>query len=327
MSFGFRAEAGYDSAKDATFLRTNSTDFDSQLTVPLTRGSDEDKQVRTLLEEQGVIDFDTLNKDVKYSDSPQENTPFGLLGGDIENDELTVENFPHAVVFGKEGSGVKNLIRSWIMSSASEERTIITFDITRDIYDMADYLDAHDASVYHFEESIDSSKLLRVLNDFDAPLLIVGPDSNMDSRSMKLVFNFLNESDSSDIRILIHNERMLKEDDSKYMGKALNSAQVITVGDVTEATVKLVGENATARNKRGWLWLSTPLLGAVRVKSYIVPKSMIMEAPVFNSATVVDYLRLINPNRLPLSAWTAKAPVNQDLAARYPHFLDEYSQD
>lgn len=291
MSFGFRAEAGYNSAKDTTFLRTNTPDFDTQLEVPLTRGSDEDKQLRALLEEQGIIDFSTLNKAVKFPETPYVEDPFGLVGGDTENAELSVENFPAVVMFGKEGSGVKNLIRSWLMSCAAEEMTIITFGVDKDIYVMSDYLDQTEASVYTGEDLTSSYQLLTVLNNFDTKFVLVGADVDPESEHLKSVFDFLNNHGRSDVRILIHNENMLADADDDYLGKDLSYKEVMVVGDVTEATTKLVGENVTARNRRGWLWVNLRDVGAVRVKSYLLPKSLTSDGDTESDKHVgsIDY--------------------------------------
>ena len=282
MNFGFRAEVGYNAAKDITFLKTNTPDFTDQLTIPVARGSKEDAEIRALLEDQGIVDFAELSKAVKLPDLFHKT--FGLVGSE-EDDTLTPDHFDHLVLFGKEGSGAINLIRFWLLWAARNNIHIVSIE-NPDLYGMESYIDSN--LVHHIdpeeplEEQVNASGVLSGYNP--RVLVLVGagyePERNEDSEFIESIQNGEYHEDDN-IYSLIHRNLMsdVTFGDPFFgsEGKPENVSYAV-IGDVNERTAKIIGADVPTRNSRGVAWFKqNGTQESKRVRTFLVPCSYSQE--------------------------------------------------
>lgn len=278
MNFGFRAEVGYDPAKDVTFLKTDSPDFTSQLTIPVARDSKEDREIRALLEDQGIVDFAELKRAVRLPDIFHKT--FGLVGSE-EDDTLTPAYYDHLVLFGKEGSGAINLIRFWLLWAARNSIHIISVD-NGNLYGMEQYLNS--SLVHHLDPDEPLEEQVKNSGVFDGynrrVLILIGadyePERNEDSEFIEKVQNGEYHEDDN-IFSLIH--RNLMSDSlagDTFFGSEGDPANVsyAVIGDVNERTAKLVGSDVPTRNGRGVAWFKqSGTQESKRVRTFLVPRS------------------------------------------------------
>ena len=290
MTFGFRSEVGYDAAKDFTFLRTNTPDFNKQLTFPVVRDSEEDKEIRTLLEDQGIVDFTALNAPVKLPTVDYDMT-FGLVGGE-EDETLTPENYPHLVLFGKEGSGAVNLIRFWLLWANQHSNGVIAVGTPADLYGSAPHMNSN--LIHH----LDRTKPLREQFDEVAPvhyyngarqyLFVVGSDFEAETLEDRLFLREMQNGayqakekdycmEKDRVFSIIHRAHDIYMDGDVFTGSdgdAKNVALAI-IGDVGEVVARKVGKDVPDRNARGVAWFSRGGEEAKRVKTYLVPRALV----------------------------------------------------
>jgi hypothetical protein len=282
MNFGFRAEVGYNPAKDVTFLKTNTPDFTEQLTIPVARDSKEDREIRTLLEDQGIVDFVELNRAVRLPDLFH--MTFGLVGSEEDN-TLTPAYYDHLVLFGKEGSGAINLIRFWLLWAARQNIHIVSID-NPSLYGMEQYLNSN--LVHHLDPEELLEEQFRNSGVFDGynsrVLLLVGadytPERNEDSEFIEKIQNGEYHEDDN-IFSFIH--RSLMSDSTfgdTFFGSEGDPTNVsyAVIGDVNERTAKLVGPDVPTRNPRGVAWFKqNGTQESKRVRTFMIPRSYSLE--------------------------------------------------
>jgi hypothetical protein len=275
MNFGFRAEVGYNAAKDFTFLNTNTPDFNEQLTIPVARGSKEDAEIRTLLEDQGIVDFTELAKAPRLPDFLH-NT-FGLVGTE-EDTKLTMHVHDQVVVFGKEGSGVTNLLRYWILNAVAHNIHVAAVGTPYGLYGMSRHINNNLLHVLDTDEPLEE-QVEEILNGYNRNLLIIiGEDYEaLTDEDAEFITNVQNHeyNDEENIYTLIHRaplaENSIRE---AFLGEDGDTENVtyITVGDVTNTTAALLGDDVPARNSRGIAWVRQGYEDATRVRTFYVPR-------------------------------------------------------
>lgn len=298
MHFGFRSEVGYDAAKDFTFLRTNTPDFAKQLVFPVARGSEEDKEIRTLLQDQDIVDFKALNA-AEHLPSVDYDMTFGLVGGE-KDETLTPENYPHLVLFGKDGSGALNLIRFWLLWANQNGKTVIAVGTPADLYGSAPHMNSN--KIHHLDpteplrEQFDVVAPIRHYNGATQYLFLVGGDYQAETLEDRL---FLKEMQNGAYRAgdndhvlekdrvfsLIYNPYHLQSADTAFNGSDADADKVslAVIGDVNEVAAKKVGSDVPTRNARGVAWFSREGGEAKRVKTYVVPREEVEKGASWDS--------------------------------------------
>lgn len=301
MNFGFRAEVGYDAAKDFTFLKTNTPDFANQLNIPLPRGSKEDAEIRTLLEDQGIVDFSEINKAI-HLPAVGYDIAFGLVGGE-EDETLIPENYPHLILFGKDGSGALNLIRFWLLWANQTSKNVVAVGTPADLYGSAPHMNSN--LIHH----LDPTEPLRAQFDAVAPvhhyngapqyLFVVGADYQAETLEDRL---FLKEMQNGAYRAseeehvirkdrvfsLIHNPYHLQSADMAFNGGDGDADKVsfAVIGDVNEVAAKKVGVDVPTRNARGLAWFSRGGEETKRVKTYVVPRALVEQGASWSKSAL-----------------------------------------
>jgi hypothetical protein len=281
MNFGFRSEVGYDAAKDVTFLRTNTPDFADQLVFPVARGSKEDKEIRTLLEDQGIVDFTAVNAPV-YLPAAGKEMSFGMVGNE-EDDTLTPENYDSLVLFGKDGSGALNLIRFWLLWAKENDVEVVAVGTPSNLYGSGPHMDVERI---HFLDA--DGDLRQQYGDIsfrnqgfgaDGILFLVGADFETETLEDRL---FLKEVQSGvlegeEVFSLIHRANPVLMSDMPFTGSDGDKDKVsfAVIGDTNDITAKLVGSEVPTRNARGIGWFSLNDAEAQRVKTYLVPRDLV----------------------------------------------------
>lgn len=298
MTFGFRAEVGYDADKDFTFLRTNTSDFANQLHIPITRGSEEDIEIRALLEDQGLVDFTAVTKRetlpiVKYSEVflTDYETTFGMVGL-VKDESLTVKNFAQTVIFGEKDSGAINLIRFWLLSAIQNSYRVVAVGTPDDLYGSMPHMNSNITHLLNPNESLreqfETLDLVRYYNGAGFTIFIVGEDFEAESLEDRL---FLKEMQNGAYRrrppqddlhehmvmSLIHRSSLLEKEGDYFTGSDGGAENVtyVVIGDVNEATANLVANDIPTRNAPDIAWLSYKGAEPKRVKTYFVTQSMI----------------------------------------------------
>lgn len=290
MNFGFRAEVGYEAGKDVTYLKTNTPDFTNQLNIPIVRGSKEDLEIRTLLEDQGIVDFTSINSAVKLPAITYDMT-FGMVGNE-EDVTLTPEKNPHMVLFGKEGSGALNLIRFWLLWASQNGYSIVSVGAPSDLYGNAPHmnpgtlhpLDSSKPLREQFEEATGTVKFYSGASKY---IFLVGADFKAETLADRLFLKEMQDgayrgdeeklTEPDRVLSLIHRDTNITikgEDFTGSDGDAENVTYAV-IGDVNEATASLVGSDVPSRNARGIAWLSQDSGETKRVKTYIVPRALV----------------------------------------------------
>lgn len=279
MSFGFRAEVGYDAAKDVTFLRTNTADFNEQLTIPVSRDSKEDAAIRELLEEQEIVDFEALKKAVVMPSFMTDE--FGIVGEE-KDATLTPSDYDHVVLFGKEGSGALNLVRFWILWAASHGIHIVSV-ANPGLYGMEQHINSK--FVHHLDENLPLEEQVEdtnVLNAFNPRVLFLfGANYEVefaaDDEFIAKVQGgeYENGMDNYvEIFSLIHHDKL----DGHFFGTEVEGeVSYAVIGDVPAPVAELVGPDVPARNPRGVAWFSHKSEETKRVRTYVVPKMFVKQ--------------------------------------------------
>lgn len=279
MNFGFRAEVGYNAAKDVTFLKTNTPDFNEQLTIPVARDSKEDLEIRTLLEDQGIVDFTELAKAPRLPDFTHDK--FGLVGSE-EDDTLTPFAYDHVVVFGKEGSGVINLIRFWILWAARNNIHIVSV-ANPGLYGMEAYVPP--ALVHHLdpEEPLEEQfEDLDVLNGYNRQaLILIGAEYETEVHNLEdlhFIADVQNGTYNDEDKLFSFIHRNVLTDDETadgFVGSEGDPDKVsyAVIGDVNEQTAKIIGSDVPVRNPRGVAWFKHEGEDTKRVRTYFVPRA------------------------------------------------------
>jgi hypothetical protein len=290
MTFGFRSQVGYDAAKDIAFFRTETPDFDEQLTLSLVRGSAEDLSVRTLLEDQGIVDFTALNAPVPLPAVDYDMT-FGLVGGE-EDETLTPENYPHLVLFGKDGSGALNLIRFWLLWANQHSNEVVAVGAPDDLYGSAPHMNSN--LIHHLDptkplrEQFNEVARVEYYNGARQFLFVVGADFQAETLEDRLFLKEMQNGayqakeedycmEKDRVFSIIHNPYHLQSDDMPFNGSDGDADKVsfAVIGDVNEVAAKKVGFGVPTRNARGVAWFSRGGEEAKRVKTYVVPRALV----------------------------------------------------
>lgn len=278
MNFGFRAEVGYNAAKDVTFLKTNTNDFDEQLTIPVARGSKEDAEIRTLLEDQNIVDFTELAKPVTLPSFSH--GTFGLVG-DEEDDALSPSYHDHVVLFGKAGSGAVNLIRFWLLFAARNNIHIVSVS-NPGLYGMEKYIKSN--LVHHLNDQFPLDQQFEdsdILSEYNREvLLLVGPGfvpSDEDTEFIRKIQT--GEIGEDNVYSLIHHDLREPLGDDYFFGAegGFNTVSYAVIGDVTPEAAELVGDDVPTRNPRGIAWFSEKGGESKRVRTFIIPRSFVHE--------------------------------------------------
>jgi hypothetical protein len=301
MHFGFRSEVGYDAAKDFTFLRTNTPDFAKQLVFPVARGSEEDKEIRTLLQDQDIVDFTALNA-AEHLPAVDYEMTFGLVGGE-KDETLTPENYPHLVLFGKDGSGALNLIRFWLLWANQTSKTVLAVGTPADLYGSAPHMNSN--LIHHLDpteplrEQFNEFAKIHHYNGAPQYLFLVGGDYQAETLEDRL---FLKEMQNGAYRAgendhvlrkdrvfsLIHNPYHLQSADVAFNGSDGDADKVslAIIGDVNEVAAKKIGPDVPTRNARGVAWFSRGGEEAKRVKTYVVPRALVEKGASWNKVAI-----------------------------------------
>ena len=292
MTFGFRSEVGYDAVKDLAFFRTETPDFTEQLTLPLTRGSAEDLSVRGLLEDQGIVDFAALNAAVHLPTTTYE-MAFGLVGGE-EDENLIPENYPHLVLFGKEGSGAVNLIRFWLLWASQTGKRIVTVGTPDDLYGSAKYMMRSKINALDpkqpLREQFEALGSVEFYNGAEMTLFLVGADYQTETLEDRLFLKEMqngayyqekNLLDHHRVLSLIHRAHEIYMNDMPFTGSDGDAENVTlaVIGDVGEVAARKVGKDVPNRNARGIAWFSRGGEEAKRIKTYVVSRELVEAGP------------------------------------------------
>lgn len=299
MNFGFRAEVGYDAANDTTFLRTNSPDFTEQLVFPVARGSKQDEEIRKLLEEQEIIDFQEVNDTITLP-TVDYDISFGTVAG-VEDEDLTPENYPHLVLFGKSGSGAKNLIRFWLLNANQRSLRVVAIGTPANLYGHVKYLNSN--LVHMLDTGLPFKEQFEALGRIDTycgaqrTLLIVGEEFEAITLEDRL---FLKEIQDGKYRApetnilhehmvlsLVHRSEFVENFDEYFVGGDSKLTSYAAMGTVNSAVAKMVGEDVPASSKTGVAWISNEAGEVKRVKTYLVPQSLVRKGASWNR-TILD---------------------------------------
>ena len=289
MNLGFRSEVGYNAAEDYTYLRSNTPDFNKQLFFPVARGSEQDAEIRTLLEDQGIVDFTALNAPVALPAVDYDMT-FGLVGGE-EDETLIPENYPHLVLFGKEGSGAVNLIRFWLLWANQNAKEVIAVGTPDDLYGSAPHMNSN--LIHHLDrtkplrEQFDEVAKVEYYNGARQYLFIVGSDFEAETLEDRLFLKEMQNGayqakaedycmEKERVFSIIHRAHEIYMNGESFTGSDGDAKNVslAIIGDVGAVVAQKVGKEVPNRNARGVAWFSRG--GEVkRVKTYIVPRALI----------------------------------------------------
>lgn len=276
MNFGFRSEVGYDADKDVTFLRSNSPDFTDQLVFPVARGSKQDKDIRAVLEDQGIVDFNAINCP-EYLPAAGKDMSFGMVGNKEDDDmALTPENYRSLVLFGKAGSGALNLLRFWLLWATENEMEVVSIGNASNLYSSGTHMDGEMLHIFDtftpLQEQYNELELTKVL-------FLVGADFEATTLEDRLFLKNVQNGtlpQGEEVFSLIHRAYHLSGSDVIFTGCDGDADKVsfAIIGDVNDVTAKKVGPDVPTRNARGIAWFSLNGAEAQRVKTYLVPKAM-----------------------------------------------------
>ena len=291
MGLGFRSEVHYDAGKDVTFLTSDSPDFSSELRVPFARNSDEDKAVRSLLEEQEVVDFAGLSAVTKLP-SLDAVGDFGVHGDGSISDK-NIANTPHLMVAGKYGSGIENLVRSWLLWAVKEKAYILAVNQPADLHGAAAYFNADKvqhyttydstAQAFTLEETFEALKL--DAEEEGVPVLVLTQTvRTFDSLTPadRRFYNKLVETGNDfgeDVYSLTVSDVLLDfEEDTDRLDYWVIGDDVYTgfIGDVTDVTASYLlndRKDIPSRNPRGVLWIGKTPEDYERINTYMIPRT------------------------------------------------------
>jgi hypothetical protein len=294
---GFRAEVGYNGDRDFTFLRTAIPDFKKQVVVSPVRGSEEDKQIRALLEDQGIVDFVAVNAPITLPINPEHTIHqfrselyFGMEG--IKENEFMGETYwstivphvyHHVVLFGKQGSGAVNLMRLWLLWANVVKAHVVSIGNPADLYGTSSHLDPELTHVLDPDKPLrEQFALLCNLGAYRVSsklVFLVGADYEATDADDRKFLKEMQNNLKDDTYTFIHRTKLLESQDEYFTGSEgiYDFVSVAAIGDVNDATAKRVHPETPVRNARGVVWFSGRHNGLKlgppkRVKTYLVPR-------------------------------------------------------
>lgn len=298
MSFGFRAEVGYDAVNDTTFLKTMSPDFTEQLVFPVVRGSKQDEEIRKLLGEQEIVNFDKVNETITLP-TVDYDMSFGTAAG-VEDETLTPETYPHLVLFGKSGSGAKNLIRFWLLNANQNSLRVVVIGTPDNLYGHAKYLNSNLVHVLDsyasFREQFEALGRIDTYCGAQRTLLIVGEDFEAITLEDRL---FLKEIQDGKYRApetnvlnehmvlsLVHRSEFVENSDEYFVGGDSKKTAHAAMGAVNAAVAEMVGEDVPTSSETGVAWISDSTGDTKRVKTYLVPQALVRKGASWNQTVI-----------------------------------------
>lgn len=293
MSLGFRSEVHYDAKKDLTFLTSDSPDFSNQLRVDFARGSEQDAAVRSLLEDQGEVSF--VRDTVRLS-SIERAGEFGVLSDGTES-ESTAENIKNLLLVGKEGSGILNLVRNYLLRAAADQTKVYAVNAPTDFYGAEEYFDMDEDVVLinsdTYTEWTDLKEWIEVdLDTGEEILLLVHQNKAWDELSFDAKSFFRTIDGHRHLRILTFttdadfNGDLDEVSSEEYMGdqfwfvgagSLLDERVSGFIGSLEKPVVDYIMHDRTDiphENPRGVLWLSRDKDDYERIVTYLVPRNL-----------------------------------------------------
>lgn len=288
MSLGFRSEVHYDAKKDTTFLTSDSPDFSSQLRVDFTRGSEQDAGVRSLLEDQGEVAF--IRDTVRLSTIGRAGQ-FGVLGDGTESDSTT-DTIKNLFLVGKEGSGILNLIRNYLLRALVNQANVYAVNAPGDFYGAKEYFDMDEDVILINSDTqtnwTDIKEWIEAdLEDNEEVLILVRQNKHWDRLSSEAQTFFSTLESHPNLRILTFSTEVdysILSDENVgdqfwFVGSGvfLEERVVGFIGSVEEYIAKYLMRDRTDiphENPRGVLWLSRADDDYERIVTYMVPRTM-----------------------------------------------------
>jgi hypothetical protein len=289
MSLGFRSEVHYDAKKDTTFLTSDSPDFSSQLRVDFARGSEQDTGVRSLLEDQGEVSF--VRDTVRLSTIGRAGQ-FGVLSDGTES-ECTYDNIKNLFLIGKEGSGILNLVRNYLLRAVVNQAKVYAVNAPQDFYGAEEYFDMDGDVVLvnsdTYTDWTDLKEWIEVdLDTGDEVLLLVHQNKAWDELSSEAKRFFSTLEGHRNLRMLtftteVHYSDLLSDDSVGYqywfIGSTADLDERVSgfIGSLEKPVVDYIMHDRTDiphQNPRGVLWLSRDEDDYERIVTYLVPRTM-----------------------------------------------------
>lgn len=289
MSLGFRSEVHYDAKKDTTFLTSDSPDFSSQLRVDFPRGSEQDTAVRSLLKDQGEVSF--VSDTVRLSTMGRAGQ-FGVLGDGTES-ECTYDNIKNLFLIGKEGSGILNLVRNYLLRAVVNQAKVYAINAPADFYGAEEYFDMdEDVVLVNSDTYTDWTGLKEWIEvDLDTDeevLLLVHQNKAWDELSFEAKRFFSTLEGHRNLRMLTFSNEVdygnifsdvNSEDQFWFIGSTADLDERVTgfIGSVEHHVAKFFMNDRTDiphQNPRGVLWLSRDEDDYERIVTYLVPRTM-----------------------------------------------------
>lgn len=278
MGLGLRFEVKYNAVIDQVFLTSVSPDWDTPVVFKPVHGSEQDVKLRELLEEEGIYNPATQKDAVKLPGAETAGM-FGVYSNG-KKAHASVENTGSMFVVGKEGSGVANLVRNYLLWALENEVKVLTVNAPNNVYGMAD----------EFEEgqlkNIASDNLISIMEGerfkssvaSDEKLLVIikaeGDIEDTPKYWQQFQKNLFSQQTTQQV-FLVVSDQLLDEEGGAGSGYYWASDEVFgaaIIGDVNQETVEfLFPENSVpSSNPRGVLWLNTFILE--RIHTYLIPK-------------------------------------------------------
>lgn len=272
MNIRLLTEVGYNAEKDFTFLRTKTDDFSEQLIFPAPNNSQEDLSIRSLLEDQEAVDFEAIHRSPVFTVPEEGETSFFGITGTGEEKGDPIEH-PHMVLFGKNGSGALNFVRSRMLSATANHMSIVIVGAPNYLYGVSQYA-LQNSYVLDDErplrEQLDDLIYAKDLCDI---FLIVGSEYEAKTLQDRAVILEAQQGELLGVEsTLIHREQLLNNDDECFTGSDGEGVTFAVIGDVNEVTAKKVGDDVPVRNRRGVMWFAHEGEETTRVKTFLVKR-------------------------------------------------------
>jgi hypothetical protein len=272
MKLNVRSEVTYNSHTDQVNLAVTSDDFPEPVTITVPRNTDQDRKLREVIEEQELFSFADLAQSVKL---PRGSAGVFGVYSDGEEAPFSVQTTQHLIVRAKDGSGVINFARNYVLFAVQNNCTVIAVNADQTLDSTLAYVPAHKLitaptvrSVMdseRFEEALEDGEKFLVLN-FEAPTF--AGDILRDPTEDLQEFFLACEDFPEDLYSLT-----VVKDTETYMNDDYG-VPVAFMGNVhADVAEKVVGDRTVTRNPRGVLWLKHSYNApSERINTYVVPR-------------------------------------------------------
>ena len=272
MKLNVRSEVTYNAKTDQVNLAVTSDDFTEPVTITIPRNTDQDRKFREVIEEQEIFNFEDLTQSVKLP-----NGSAGVFGVYSDSSEAPygIQNIQHLIVRAKDGSGIINFARNYVLFAVQNNCTVIAINADQTLDSTFAYLPERKliegptfSSVLdseRLEEALEDGEKFVVLN-FEAPTL--AGDVLRDPTEDLQDFFVTCEDFPEDVYSLT-----VVKDTETYMNDDYG-VPVAFMGNVhADVAEKVVGDRTVNRNPRGVLWLKHSYNAPTeRLNTYVVPR-------------------------------------------------------